>query len=206
MLRLKELRKEKKISQQQLADVLKVTQATISGWEAEKFEIDNASLNKIADYFNVSIDYLLGRSEKIDTLNISGIEPLPVTKKVPLLGNIACGEPILAEENIERYVDVADRTDCDFALRCKGDSMIGARILDGDLVFIKQQPMVENGEIAAVLINCEATLKRVYYYPERNKLVLNAENPQYEPLVYAGTELDEIRIIGKAVAFQSKVV
>ena len=83
--------------------------------------------------------------------------------------------------------------------------MIGARILDGDIVFCRQQDMVENGEIAVVLINDEATLKRVYYYPEKKKLVLQAENPKYEPFVYVGEELDEIRILGKAIAFQSDV-
>ena len=83
--------------------------------------------------------------------------------------------------------------------------MINARILDGDLVFIRQQPIVDNGEIAAVIIEDEATLKRVYYYPEQGKLILNPENPKYEPLVYVKEELDQIRILGKAVAFQSVV-
>lgn len=83
--------------------------------------------------------------------------------------------------------------------------MIGARIYDGDIVFIKKQDMVNNGEIAAVIIDNEATLKRVYYYPEKNKIVLNPENPAFEPLVYINEELNEIRILGKAVAFQSIV-
>ena len=83
--------------------------------------------------------------------------------------------------------------------------MIGARILNGDIVFIKEMPMVNNGEIAAVIIDNEATLKRVYYYPENGKLVLQAENPKYEPLVYIGEELNQIRILGKAVAFQSDI-
>ena len=94
----------------------------------------------------------------------------------------------------------------DFCLKAKGDSMTGTRILDGDIIFIKQMPMVNNGEIAAVIIGDEATLKRVYYYPEKQKLVLQAENPKYEPLVYIGEELNEIRILGKAVAFQSDIV
>ena len=94
----------------------------------------------------------------------------------------------------------------DFCLKAKGDSMIGARILDGDIVFIKEAPMVNNGEIAGVIIGDQATLKRVYYYPEKGKLILQAENPKYEPLVYIGEELNEIRILGKAVAFQSDIV
>ena len=92
------------------------------------------------------------------------ILPLPPTKKLPLLGTIACGEPILAEENIEEYIDVDEEVKADFVLRCKGQSMIEARIFDGDLVYIHQQADVENGEIAAVLIDNEATLKKVYKY------------------------------------------
>ncbi|MBR3866113.1 MAG: XRE family transcriptional regulator, partial [Clostridia bacterium] len=88
---------------------------------------------------------------------------------------------------------------------CKGDSMINARIFDGDTVFIREQDMVENGEIAAVVIGDEATLKRVYYYPEDGKMVLAAENSAYSPLVYQGAELEQIRIIGKAIAFQSNI-
>ena len=94
----------------------------------------------------------------------------------------------------------------DFCLKAKGDSMTGARIMDGDIVFIKETPIVNNGDIAAVVIGDEATLKRVYFYPEKGKLVLQAENPKYEPLVYVGEELNEIRILGKAIAFQSDII
>ena len=83
--------------------------------------------------------------------------------------------------------------------------MVNARLYDGDIVFIRQQSTVENGEIAAVIINNEATLKRVEYFPERNMLILKPENPKYQDLVYLGEELNQIRIIGKAVAFQSDV-
>ena len=95
--------------------------------------------------------------------------------------------------------------DADFCLTAKGDSMINARIYDGDIVFIKKMPIVDNGDIAAVIIDDEATLKRVYYYPEKNKLVLQAENPKYEPFVYLNEELEQIRILGKAVYFMSKL-
>ena len=84
--------------------------------------------------------------------------------------------------------------------------MTGARIFDGDLVFIRAQDAVDNGEIAAVIINDEATLKRVYFYPEEGKLILSPENPRYAPLVYVKEELDSIKILGKAVAFQSAVI
>ncbi len=129
------------------------------------------------------------------------IIPLPKTKKVPLLGTIACGEPIIADENIELYIKVDENVPVDFALRCKGDSMINARIFDGDIVYIRQQQDVENGEIAAVLIGDEATLKKVHKYP--NKLVLSACNPMYDDFVYTSEQLNDIRILGKAVAFFS---
>ena len=131
------------------------------------------------------------------------ILPMPQMKAIPLLGVIACGEPILAAENIEGDVSMPEHVIADFALRCKGDSMIEARIFDGDIVYIRQQPSVENGEIAAVLIGDEATLKRVYVHPD--KLVLSPANHNYEPFIYVGEEISSIRILGKAVAFTSAV-
>ncbi|WP_415931580.1 LexA family protein [Zhenpiania hominis] len=127
-------------------------------------------------------------------------------KKVPFLGEIACGEPIFANEERESYVLAGTNINADFCLKARGDSMTGARIYDGDIVFIREQSMVENGEIAAVIIDDEATLKRVYYEKEKNKLYLQAENPKYPPLSYEGEELDHIRILGKAIIFQSDVI
>ena len=126
-------------------------------------------------------------------------------RRIPVLGEIACGTPIWTDEQHDSFVMSGTNLDADFCLRAKGDSMIGARIQDGDIVFIKKSDMVTNGEIAAVVIEDEATLKRVYYYPEKSKLILTPENPKYEPLVFMGPELDEIHILGKAVAFQSEI-
>lgn len=149
-------------------------------------------------------------SLKAAIAGISNIMPLPYEegKTVPLLGTIACGTPILAVENVERQILLPDSLSADFCLRCKGDSMINARIYNGDIVYIKQQATVENGEIAAVLIAdtadvSEATLKRVYIYED--KIMLVAENPQYEPLVYVGGEMNSVRIIGKAVSLMGRV-
>ena len=116
---------------------------------------------------------------------------------------IACGEPILAEENIEGYVKAPAYCEGSFALRCKGDSMTGARIMDGDIVIIRQQPDVDDGDIAAVLIEDEATLKRVYKMPDR--LILRAENPCYAPIDISGGDLANVRILGKAVYFISNI-
>lgn len=132
-------------------------------------------------------------------------QPKPVRKRstVPLLGTIACGIPILADENIESYIDTPEPVKADFALRCKGDSMINARIFDGDIVYIRRQETVENGEIAAVLIGTEATLKKVYVYP--NRIELRAENPLYKPIEVEGAEMSDVKILGKAVWFLSRV-
>jgi len=144
-------------------------------------------------------DTVSALSERYDNIH-------PVTmKRYPLLGKIACGEPIYADEDRENYVMADMDINADFCLVAKGDSMINARIYDGDVVFIKQMPMVENGEIAAVIIEGEATLKRVYYEQngEHSTLTLVAENPHYKPLIYTGEVLNHIRILGKAVFFMS---
>ena len=123
---------------------------------------------------------------------------------VPLIGAIACGSPILAEENIEEYVDLPKHIRADFALTCRGDSMIGADIHDGDVVYIRQQAQVRSGQIAAVLIDDEATLKRVYLNGET--VVLQPENPSYAPLVFSGPDAAALRILGLAVAFTHALV
>ena len=103
------------------------------------------------------------------------------------------------------YIDFATDIKADFCLRAQGDSMIGARIHDGDIVYVRKQETVDNGEIAVVLIGDKATLKRVYYYPESQQLLLQPANAKYEPFIYVGEELDQIRILGKAVACLSEV-
>ncbi len=200
---IKELRQSNGITQAELARRLGIAQSTLSYWEQGKYDIDNDSLRKLSIFFKCSADCILGMKD-IQREMPENIIPLK-TKKIPLLGEIACGEPILAQEEYGDFVTASADLDVDFCLKAKGDSMIGARIYDGDLVFIRKQPSVNNGEIAAICIEDEATLKRVYYYPEKNKLVLNPENPAYEPLVYIGKELEEVKILGKAIAFQSLV-
>ena len=205
--RIKKRRKELGLSAEQVADKLGVSPATIYRYESN--DIVNMRIDKlepIANILNTSPAYLMGWEEDInDLLQFDNIFPIE-TKKFPLLGEIACGEPIFAEEDRESYVETGTNIKADFCLKCKGDSMINARIHDGDIVFIRKQSIVDNGEIAAVIIDNEATLKRVYYYPEESKLCLNAENHKYSPLVYVGDELNNIRILGKAIAFQSNVI
>ena len=163
----------------------------------------------IAKALDVSETWLMGldvpmerENNQKDTVDLSRFPNIkPITKtKLPMLGEIACGKPIFAEEEHETFVEVDDSYGADFCLQAKGDSMINAGIDSKDIVLIREAPIVENGEIAAVIIDDEATLKRVYYYKDKNKLVLQAENPKYEPLVYLNDELNSIRILGKAVA------
>ena len=125
------------------------------------------------------------------------------TRRVPVLGAIAAGQPIFDEEAPGCFIACDAALKCDFALRIVGDSMVGARICDGDIVFIRSQPDVENGEIAAVFVDGEATLKRVYHL--KNGLQLLSENPKYPPMVFTIDDHDSIRILGKAVAFQSRL-
>lgn len=191
-------------SRRQICEELGFNYYTFSDWvNAKKYpRMDKVEL--LAEYFGIKKSDLIEEKNEFSPLDIPGIIPLPKNYSVPLLGEIACGDPILAEQNIVDQIPVPEHIKgADFALTCKGDSMINARIHDGDIVYIRQQPEVENGEIAAVLIENEATLKRVYKYPD--KLVLNPENPAYPPMVYAGAELESIRILGKAIAFLSPV-
>lgn len=165
--------------------------------ETEKIPIDRLEL--IAKAIGTTTQYLMGWE---DTLP-ANIIPMPAMKKIPLIGTIACGEPILADEHIDEYIDIPRHINADFALTCKGDSMINARIFDGDIVYIRHQDTVENGEIAAVLVGGEATLKRVKILPDR--IILQPENPMYDPLVYRNEDMNAVHILGKAVAFTSAV-
>lgn len=205
--RIKNKREELGFTQDYIAKKLQLNKSTIQRYE-------NGTINKIklpiisalADILNVNPAYLTLKTDidKIAKVQNSIQNLIPIeTKKIPLLGEIACGQPILAEETYEMYVDCDISLKADFALKCKGDSMVNARIHDGDIVFIKKQPTVNNGEIACVVIEEEATLKRVYINEQSISLV--AENTKYAPLVYTLQDTVNVHILGKAIAFQSKL-
>lgn len=160
----------------------------------------------VARTIGMDVDALIRMVEgkiALPDLPASNIIPMPETRQIPLIGAIACGAPILADEHIEDYIKIPAHIPGDFALTCKGDSMSGARIFDGDIVYIRQQDTVDNGQIAAVLIDGEATLKRVKIYDDH--IVLEPENPHFRPLTYWAEEMNSVRILGRAVAFTSAI-
>lgn len=195
-------RQELGLTLEEVGDYVGVGKSTVRKWEHG--DIENMKRDKIALLSKIlKLSPLTFITGEVEYGTPDNIIPLPKMKKIPLLGTIACGEPILAAENIEALINADENLNADFALRCKGDSMINARIFDGDIVYIREQPDVEDGEIAAVLVGEEATLKRVYKYP--SKVVLRPENPLYDDMIYSKEEMNEVRILGKAVAFLSAV-
>lgn len=212
---LKNLREEINLSQQELADRLNVTRQTVSNYETNKRLPNKEMFEIIADFFNVDMDYLYGMSDvknkyqslinnsNIDLASIPGII-LPVKmKKIPILGTIACGEPIFAEENYEGYFMLDTNLPvADFVLKAKGDSMIDADIYEGDLVFFRRKSDVDNGSIAAVIIEDEATLKKIY--KNESNLILQPCNSNYAPIVLSENDHKSIRILGEMVGVYSK--
>lgn len=198
--RIRNRREELGLSQDELGKRLGYkSRSSINKIELDQRSLTQSKIKAIADALETTPSYIMGWNEpdvKLDEEDLKFFDNLfPIeTKKFPLLGNIACGKPIFADEQFEAYVEAGANIKADFCLRAKGDSMIGARIYDGDIVFIHKQEMVDDGEIAAVLIDDEATLKRVYYDQENNVIQLFAENPQYKTMRFVGEELNHIRI------------
>ena len=185
----------------ELAEYLGLSPQRVTDWKSGRIASYSKHVDKIAAFLGVSTDYLL-TGQRTELLALPDV--FAVTgKRVPLLGEIACGEPIYAEEEHEMTLSVGSDVPVDFALRAKGDSMIGAHIHDGDMVFVRRCETVENGKIAVVIIGEEATLKRVYYSPEKQQLLLMPENPAYQPMVYVGAELEQVHIMGQAMFVQS---
>ena len=203
---LKSRRQELNLTMKEVAAFVGVNEGTISRWESG--DIANMKRDKImalAKALQISPAVIMGWDDGSSILPAyPGMRSI-AKRSIPVLGEVACGEPRFMDEQIEYYTDQVEGIHADFALIARGDSMVGARIHDGDLVFIRKQEEVENGEIAAVAIGDEATLKRVFYYANKSVLVLRAENPDYKDMEYSGSELDEVHVLGKAVAFQSIV-
>ena len=198
---IRNLRIKKGISQDELAALAGYKdRSSIAKIEAGKVDLAQSKILLFAKLLGVTPASLMG----IDSTDTLPANCRPVTThRIPMLGNIACGEPIFADQDFEYRLELGDSINADFCLRATGDSMTGDRINDGDIVFIRQQPAVDNDRIAAVLIDDSATLKHVYYSQAAATLQLVASNPAYAPQIYSGQELENVRILGLAVAFMS---
>ena len=194
-VKLKKRRLELGLTLEDVGNLVGVSKSTVMKWETgfiENMRRDNVAL--LAKALRVSPLWIMGMDEPESILSLK-------TKKVPLLGTIAAGEPIYAYEDCRTYVEVDECLDVDFCLQVKGDSMVDARINNGDVVFVRKQSAVDDGEIAVVLLDNEATLKR--FYKNNGGIILKPENSNYQPRYYTAEDFAEIKILGKAIFFQS---
>lgn len=207
--RIENRRKELGFTLDDIAQEIGVAKSTIQRYEKGTIEkIKLPVIEAIARVISVNLAWLCGKSDIMEpennqTLNYklpANVQYLNPMGRVPLVGKIACGTPILAEQNIEEYIDLPHHIRADFALTCEGDSMINLGIQEGDVVYIRQQEEVENGQVAAVRVGDEeATLKRFYFDGEMLQLV--PENSRYRPLVFTGDDINQVHVIGLAVAY-----
>lgn len=200
--RLFHLRNESGLTQEDLSNNLNekygldINKGMISKYEKGINVPGFTFIDYLADYFGITTDYLMGRTDnKYFSDNVGG-------KQIPILGTISAGQPIMVNENVVGYEHSSDN--CDFCLKVKGNSMTGARIYDGDIVFVHKQPDVENGEIAAVIVDGEeVTLKRVYKV--NGTVILHAENPEYKDLVFSKKDFKQVKILGKVRYVKAEV-
>lgn len=202
---IKKFMTQNNVSQTDICNALKFKPSTFSDWVNAKTYPRIDKIEMLANYFGIEKSDLVEDKSNNDNDYINNIYKIDKIK-LPFLGSVACGEPIYADEDRESYIMVGTDIHADFCLKCQGDSMINARIHDGDIVFVRKQDIVNNGEIAVVIIDDEATLKRFYYYKEQNMVILRPENNKYQDIVLTGEELEKVKVIGKAVAFQSDVI
>lgn len=198
-MRLRELRKDKKMSMKELGAIFGLSESTISLYETGRRRIDTDMLQRFADFFEVSVDYILGRDIQHSSKK-NGI-------KIPVLGRVAAGIPIEAIEEILDYEEIDEamaKTGDFFALRIAGTSM-EPRMKDGDVVIVRKQDSVENGEIAVVLVNGDdATCKKVSIH--ENGLSLVSINPSYAPMFFTDKEVSTlpVQILGRVVELRAK--
>lgn len=198
---LKRLRMERGLSQDELAALLGTTKQVISRYETKKRVPRLSVVSEFAQRLGVPLSLLSGEGAEPprEIAREGGV------RRIPILGGAACGEPIYSPGDGTEYVTVEEELDCDFALIAEGDSMTGDRIFSGDLVFIRRQDSVRDGEIAAVALDNELTLKHVRRLRSADGSVVFTQllpsNPSYSPIDIGGeSETRNVRILGKAVA------
>ena len=196
--RIRQRREQLGLSQEELAARMGYrSKSSITKLEKGINDLPRAKLEELAAALDTTPAWLMGLVDL--PFPPPGFEPLPEMVRVPLVGSIACGTPITAEQNIECYIGVPAAWHADFALTCHGSSM-APTICDGDIVCIRRQPEVEQGEIAAVRIGEEAALK--HFHRQGETVMLLADNTAVcPPMVFAGPQLEEIQIEGRAVGF-----
>lgn len=198
---IKNLRMKRHLSQEELAKAIGCTNKAVSTWEKGTREPRMGAIQRMADFFGVPKSALI-EDDPQEIYHLQNYIPLQ-KKKIPLLGKVAAGEPIYADQHIEEYLPVDEGAYADFALRIQGDSMINAGIEDGNIVFVKKQSEVEQGQIAVVLLDDSATVKR--FYRTGNIVQLVAENPKYAPIVITEKEGETVRILGRVTAVLKKL-
>nr|DAS74404.1 MAG TPA: Repressor protein CI [Caudoviricetes sp.] len=204
--RLKQLRNEKKINQRELANFLKVAPSTISMYESGQREPNFEVLESLADFFNVDLNYLLGKSDKTTKLMIEDSQP-PQGLQIPVLGTVAAGIPISAVEDILDYEEVPQSWENQgefFGLRIKGDSM-KPDINDRDTVIVRQQSTANNGDVVIALVNGDdATCKK--FEKLDNGIMLISNNSEYSPMYFSNEEVltKPVVIIGRVVELRRK--
>lgn len=207
--KLKAIRTENNMSMEELKNTLNykydlnISKSMISRWENNKSEPFNTYLSAYAREFNLDMNDLLDIEDKNDLSNIPGIKIIKKFVTVPVLGEIACGEPIFCNQNYDNILQIdEDLGRPDFSLTAKGDSMVDAGIDDGDIVFFKNAPTVENGKIAAVIIDNTTTLKR--FFKNEHEIILQPENKSYSPIIIREDDGQEVRVLGEMVGMYVK--
>lgn len=196
---------------QELAEASGVKKASISQYVNGSHAPSNISAGKMASVLKVNPVWLMGFDVPMLEPESTAFTPLhpdlrPVgTKRFKVLGSVACGQPIFMAEEANVSIDVDNPPNADYILIAKGDSMINIGIHDGDIIFVKAQSTVENGQVAVVAIGEEACLKRFYFYQEKSLMILKPENPAYEDIIKVGQELEDVRVLGRAVRYQGTV-
>ncbi len=180
-----------------------IGKSSISTYLSGDYAPKQGNIYKLAEALRVNPAWLMGQDAPMEANPLPHPDLLPVRRKrIRVLGSIAAGQPIFADEERDAFVSVDDELECDFALRVRGDSM-APRLLEGDVVYFREQDDVEDGQIAAVIIDDSATLKHVYHLPHGIQLV--SDNPKYAPMIFDANNSSYAKILGLAIAYHRQL-